>query len=204
VPDTRYQIEWLTAAGRLVAVEPRPDEIAGHLATLTAAYNDPHNAPLLGHEALLDEQEVLDHYEALLDEGARSFLLFHDGELAGDGDLRNPRDGACEFAFLIAAVGAQGKGLGTRFATMVHAFAFRQLELVRVYASIVPANVASRRVFEKLGYAIDDSATARSFSDAPGDVVMSIDRATFERHCAASLGEISIAPRVPADLEPGD
>jgi RimJ/RimL family protein N-acetyltransferase len=197
VLHTRYQIEWVTPAGRLVAIEPEPDEIAGHLATLTAAYNDPHNAPLLGHESLLDEQEVLDHYESLLDEGARSFLLFHDGELAGDGDLRHLRDGACEFAFLIAAVGAQGKGLGTRFATMVHSFGFGPLQLLRIYASIVPANVASRRVFEKLGYAVDDSATARSFADAPGDIVMSIDRATFERQHAARLGEIQIAPRLP-------
>lgn len=191
----RYQIEWATPAGQLVALEPRLDELAGHLAALTAAYNDPHNAPLLGHEALIDEQDVLDHYESLLDEAAHPFLLFRDGELAGDGDLRHFHDDACEFAFMVAAVAAQGKGLGTRFATMIHAFAFRQLGLARVYASIVPENVASRRVFEKLGYAIDDSATARTFADAPGDITMAIDRATFERAHAPALAEIRLSPR---------
>src|SRR6185436_1887800 len=128
VHEPCYQIEWATPAGKLVAVEPRLDELAGHLATLVAAYNDPHNALLLGHEAAIDEQDVVDHYASLLDDAAHPFLLFRDGALAGDGDLRRFHDRACEFAFLIAAVAAQGKGLGTRFATMIHAFAFTHLD----------------------------------------------------------------------------
>ena len=76
---------------------------------------------------------------------------------------------------------------------MIHAFGFRTLGLARIYASIVPANVASRRVFEKLGYRVDDSPTARDFADEPGDVVMSIDRATFERVHAEALVAIRIA-----------
>ena len=192
--EPQYQIEWATAAGRLVALEPRRDELAGHLAALVAAYNDPYNAALLGHAALLDEHDVLEHYESLVG-GRRPFLLLRDGALAGDGDLRRFRDGACEFAFLIAAVAAQGKGLGTRFATMIHACAFARLGVARVYASIVPANVASRRVFEKLGYAVDDSPAARAFADEPGDVIMAIDRATFERLHAASLADLRITER---------
>ena len=104
--------------------------------------------------------------------------------------MRGIADGAAEFAFLIASPGAQGKGLGTRFATMIHAFAFARLDLARMYASIVPANVASRRVFEKLGYALDGSAAARAFADEDEDVVMAIDRATFERMHAAALAQI--------------
>jgi RimJ/RimL family protein N-acetyltransferase len=189
VSGLRFRIEW----GELSAVEARADELAPHAHVLAAAYNDPKNASLLGHTAEIDEAEVVEHYADMLAEGARPFLLFIGDDLAGDGDLRNLHDGAAEFAFLIAAPAAQGKGLGTRFAVMIHAFGFRILELARIYASIVPANVASRRVFDKLGYTIDDSPTAREFADEVGDVVMSIDRETFERVHAASLAAIRIA-----------
>ena len=189
-----FRIDWSTPAGELCALEPRLDEVAAHVRVLAEAYNDPHNAPLLGHEAKISETEVLDHYESLLGQGAHPFLLYRDGELAGDGDVRGIGDGAAEFAFLIASKAAQGQGLGTRFATMIHVFAFTHLPIDRMYASIVPANAASRRVFEKLGYAIDASPAAREFADA-GDVTMSVDRATFERLHAAAMAQIRIAMR---------
>jgi len=189
-----FRVDWSTPVGELCALEPRLDEVAEHVKVLAAAYNDPHNAPLLGHEAKLSETEVLDHYESLLDQGAHPFLLYRDGALAGDGDVRGIGDGAAEFAFLIAAPDAQGKGLGTRFATMIHVFAFAHLPIDRMYASIIPANAASRRVFEKLGYDVDGSLRALEFAD-PGDVTMSIDRATFERMHAPAMAQIRIAMR---------
>jgi RimJ/RimL family protein N-acetyltransferase len=189
-----FRIDWTTPAGELCALEPRLDEVAEHVKVLAAAYNDPHNAPLLGHEAKISETEVLDHYESLLGQGAHPFLLYRDGALAGDGDVRGIGDGAAEFAFLIAAPGAQGKGLGTRFAMMIHVFAFAHLPIDRMYASIVPANAASRRVFEKLGYDVDGSLAAQEYADA-GDVTMSIDRATFERMHAPAMAQIRIAMR---------
>jgi len=112
--------------------------------------------------------------------------------LMGDADLRGLRDGAAEFAFMIAARDHQGKGLGTRFALMVHACAFSGLGLHRVYASIAPANRASRRVFEKLGYQVDVSPEARTFADEPGDVTMVIDRAAFESKHAVTLRQLRI------------
>ena len=64
------------------------------------------------------------------------------------------------------------------------------LGLDRVYVSIVPKNHASRRVFEKLGYKVDDGAEARAFADEPGDVTMVIDRATFEREHASKIQQL--------------
>lgn len=189
-----YRIDWTTPSGELMAYEPRLDEVVGHVRVLAAAYNDPHNAPLLGHTQVLADNEVLDHYESLLGQEAHPFLLFADGELAGDGDIRGISGGAGEFAFMIAAPSAQGKGLGTRFATMLHVFAFTHLPVDRLYASIVPANTASRRVFEKLGYVVDDSAAAREYAD-DGDVTMVIDKATFARQHAAAMAQIRIAMR---------
>jgi RimJ/RimL family protein N-acetyltransferase len=190
-----YRIDWETPSGTLLAIEPRLDEVAGHARELAIAYNEPHNAALMGHHEAISETEVVDHYEAMLDSGAHPFLLYRDGELAGDADLRGVVGGAAEFAFLVAARAAQGKGLGTRFATMIHAFAFQVLALDRVYASVVPANAASRRVFEKLGFTLDTSSAARGFADEPDDVTYSIDRITFEGLHVAELAEIRVAMR---------
>jgi RimJ/RimL family protein N-acetyltransferase len=195
VSPPRYQITWSTSIGELVAVEPRADELAVHAAALAAAYNDPHNAPLLGHTEPMTADDVIEHYAAVADDGGHNFLVYRDGALVADADLRHVAGGAAELAFLVAAVSAQGQGLGTRIAMMLHALAFGPLQLERVYASIIPDNVASRRVFDKLGYAIDDSPAARAYADEPGDLTMVVERAAFERSHAAQLAEIEIAMR---------
>jgi RimJ/RimL family protein N-acetyltransferase len=179
----------------LLAVEPRPEELARHAAALAAAYNDPHNAPLLGHTEAMTEDDVIAHYAAVSDDGGYNFLVFRDAALVADADLRHVAGGAAEFAFMVAAVTAQGQGLGTRIATMLHAFAFAQLRLDRVYASIVPDNAASRRVFDKLGYTVDASPTARAYADEPGDITMVLERPAFERSHATQMAEIQIAMR---------
>jgi RimJ/RimL family protein N-acetyltransferase len=185
----------MTPAGALVALEPSPGEVEPVAARLAAAYNDPHNAPLLGHTAALTPADVIEHYRGLAEGGGRSFLLYRDGALAGDGDLRGIEGGVAEFAFLIADPAAQGQGLGTRFAIMIHALAFGPLALERIYASVIPANAGSRRVFEKLGYAVDEGAQARAFADDDGDVVLSIDRAGFARAHGTAAAEVRIRPR---------
>jgi RimJ/RimL family protein N-acetyltransferase len=190
-----YRIDWTTPAGVLLALEPRLDEVAQHADALAAAYNDPRNAPLMGHESAISSTEVVDHYEAMLDAGAHPFLLFRDGAFAGDADLRGVRDGAAEFAFMVASPGSQGKGLGTRFAIMLHAFAFQVVGLDHVFASVVPANTASRRVFEKLGFTLDTSARARSFADQDDDLTFGIDRVTFEGLHMGDLSEVRVAMR---------
>jgi RimJ/RimL family protein N-acetyltransferase len=188
---------WPMAGGAIVAIEPREDEIVRHAPALMAAYNDPHNAPLLGHTELLDEATVIESYLELFEAGGYSFLVFCDGELVADGDLRHVREGAAEMAFLVTAVARQGLGLGTRVATMLHAFGFARLGLGRIYASVIPENVASRRVFEKLGHTIDDSPAGRAYADEPGDLVTVVERSAFERVCAPQIGEIEIALRGP-------
>jgi RimJ/RimL family protein N-acetyltransferase len=191
----RYRISWPSPAGLLLAIEPSRDEITRHADALAAAYNDPHNAPLLGHTEPSTARDVIGHYERLARRGGHGFVVLRDGALVGDADLRGVGGGAAEFAFLVAAVAEQGKGLGTRLATMIHAFAFGELGLDRVYASIIPRNTASRRVFEKLGYAIDTGPIARTYADDPDDVTMVIDRASFARSHAQAMAEIEISVR---------
>jgi RimJ/RimL family protein N-acetyltransferase len=195
VERPHYQITWSTPGGSLLAIEPHPDEVEQHAAALTAAYNDPHNAPLLGHTERMSERDVAAYYASLANHGGRAFLVFRDGALVADGDLRNIARGTAEFAFMVAEVAEQGKGLGTRIATMIHMFAFNQLRLQRVYASIIPKNVASRRVFEKLGYRIETGPIALSYAEDHGDIVMVLDRPTFTRSHTLAMAEIQIAVR---------
>lgn len=190
--EADFVIEWQGHDDRLVAIEPTPDEVARHAPALAIAYNHPANAVLMGHTEELSEEDIVEHYATMEAEGAHQFLLFRDDVFVGDADLRGIEAGSAEFAFMIAAPAAQGKGLGTRFALMIHAFGFLHLGLDRIYASVVPENVASRRVFEKLGYTADDSPAARAYADEPGDVTLVIDRATFENRHAHALAQLRI------------
>jgi RimJ/RimL family protein N-acetyltransferase len=187
----RYAIEW----GELRAVEPTHAELEQHAAALSAAYNEPRNADLMGHTAEISPAEVVEMYTEGIAAGMRAFLLFQNGELAGDADLRGLRDGSAEFAFMIAMPTQQGRGLGTRFALMVHAFGFRELGLERIYASVAPHNAASLRAFEKLGYVIDRSDAARAYADEPEDVTLAIERERFEHVHAHALASIRIGVR---------
>ena len=162
------------AWGDLTAVEPTAAEVAAHSATLAAAYNDPHNAAMMGHDEPFTPADVEAHFAALREEGARAFLLFAGGVLAGDGDLRGFLGGRAELALMIGARAAQGRGLGTRFATMLGAFAFRGLGLERLVVAILPGNAASRRLFEKLGYRVDSGPAARVYVEADDEIAMSL------------------------------
>lgn len=181
--------------GSLVAIEPTRDEIVQYADALAVGYNEPTNAELMGHTAVIPPADVIDSYVESIAAGMRAFLLFDNDAFAGDADLRGIRGTTAEFAFMIAARAAQGKGFGTRFALMVHAFGFRTLELQTIYASVVPHNTASRRVFEKLGYIVDESAAARDYADESGDVTLSLDRATFVAKHGTVLDQIRIAMR---------
>jgi RimJ/RimL family protein N-acetyltransferase len=193
--DARSRIDWQSDAGALAAIEPTADDIAKHAPALARGYNDPRNARLMGHDEPFEESEVGEHYAIVREEGGRAFLLFCDGALVGDADLRGIAHGAAEFAFMIAAPAQQGRGLGTKFAIMVHAFAFARLEVDRLYASIVPDNLASRRVFDKLGYTVDGSAAARAFAEHGDDIVMSIAKDAFERAHRDALASIRITEK---------
>jgi RimJ/RimL family protein N-acetyltransferase len=167
------EITW----GPLRAIEPTRDELERYAPLLADGYNDPANAPLMGHTQIITPAEVVDSYLSSIAEGMRAFLFFDGDAFCGDGDLRNFRDKTAEFAFMIAAPNSQGKGLGTRFATMIHAFGFQMLE--RIYASVVPQNTASLRVFAKLGYIVDDSPEGRAYAEEPGDITLSLAREHF-------------------------
>lgn len=182
----RTAITW----GALRAVQPDDAMIVAVAPRLCAAYNDAHNAPMMGHTSAYDVDDVIASYRTMIGDGDALFVLEQDGELVGDGDLRDQDDGRAELAIMVAARATQGRGLGTRFAIMLHAFGFHRLGLDRIYVGIVPANLASQRLFARLGHAVDDSPIARDYADAPDEITMSIGKAEFDARHGDALAEI--------------
>lgn len=166
---------WEVTDATLRVFEPTDAELAAAAPALAAAYGDAHNSRMMGQApGAFTAADAIEHFARLRAAGGRPFLLEREGRLAGDADFRNLTASAGEFAILIADPGAQGQGLGTRFARMLHAFASEVLRLQRVYVAIVPENAASRRLFEKLGYRPDDSSVARRHADEPTDLTLSL------------------------------
>ena len=176
----RFVIELDDGGARLRAYEPTCAEVAAAAPRLAGFYNEPYNRAMLSHVEDLSARDVVAHYRDLAAEGGKPFLLDDDGRLVGDADLRRIENGRAEAAILIGDRAVQGRGLGTRFGVMLNAFAFRSLRLGRVYASIIPENAASLRLFAKLGYERDDSRLARRYADEPSDVTLSLSPARFD------------------------
>jgi hypothetical protein len=57
--------------------------------------------------------------------------------LNGDADFRNVDGSEAEFAILIGQHAQQSRGLGTRYAAMMHVAALRVLGFERVYATVI-------------------------------------------------------------------
>ena len=104
----KYALHW----AELSATEPTPGELAQHAPALSAAYNEPRNAELLGHTFTISAAEVIENYRDAIADGMRAFFLFERGTLAGDGDLRGIRGNTAEFAFMIAVPAAFTKQTG--------------------------------------------------------------------------------------------
>jgi len=193
---TLWQIESVDGADTLRAFEPTEDEIAAAAPALARAYGDPHNSRMMGQApGAFEPADVIAHMQRVRAAGGHPFLLERNRALAGDADFRNLSAGRGEIAILIADTGAQGRGLGTRFGWMLHAFAFQVLRLDRVYAAVIPENHGSRRLFQKLGYLPDDGDAARRHADEPSDLTLSLGRADFEAAWRAGGFDVRLTPR---------
>jgi RimJ/RimL family protein N-acetyltransferase len=190
ISPPRWSVEWERPAETLRIVEPAPAEVAAVASQLADYYNDPYNRAMLAHTQQLSLADVIEHYRSLRAEHGRPLLLTIDGRLVGDADLRGIGGGRAELAILIGERSLQGRGLGAAFGVMVHALSFRVLALTHTCVSILPENRASRGLFQKLGYEIDDSPEARAITDESTDITMSLPRDRFERRFAVELAAL--------------
>ena len=189
----RVAATWHTAEGRFVVAEPTLDEVRAVAPALSAFYDEPVNRALMTNEHAMSPADVVAQFEAMWSEGGRPFLMSLDGVVIGDCDFRNIDDADAELAILVGPRSAQGRGVGTRFATIALALAFGPLALRRVFASIRPENVGSLRMFAKVGFEVDASTSARRYAEEPDDVCVSIGAASFAVARATSIAEIAIA-----------
>jgi len=113
----------------------RPCPRSGRGPSLAAFYNDSHNAAMMTHTQEASADEVVEMFHAMRDAGDRPFLLEQDGELMGDADFRGVQGVEAEFAILVGPRVQQSRGLGTRFAAMLHAAAVRVMGFERIYAT---------------------------------------------------------------------
>ena len=178
-----WAVSWRGPDGLTLAFEPTRQEVAAAAPALSRYYNDSHNRAMMAHGEDMSPEDVVEHYDSVWGEGGRNFLLDIDGTLMGDADLRHVdmATRTAEFAIMIGQRATQGRGLGTRFALMLHALAFGALGLESIYITIIPANKASQRLFEKIGYQLDASAAARAYIDEEDDITMSFSRDQFQR-----------------------
>lgn len=190
---------WNATDGHLEAREPTAPEVQAVAARLASWYNDTHNRSMMANTCAMDEAEVCEHFAQVWQQGGRTFLLYAEGRLMGDADLRHidPATRSAEFAILVGERQVQGRGFGTRFALMLHALAFTTLALERIYVAIIPANRGSLRLFEKLGYQRDDGPAARAYIDDDDDITMSFARDNFLRRHGATLRQLAITDSLP-------
>lgn len=186
---------WQTPDGTLRAYTPTLEEITRFAPELAAFYNEAYNRAMMSNTVAMSPGEVVEHCESLRATGGLPFLLEREGELCGDADFRHLGGGAAEFAILIGRRPAQGKGLGTRFALLLHALVFGPLALERVFVSIIPANLPSQRLFAKLGYQPDSGPAARAFAEEESDITMSLGRDAFASLHASVIRDIAWEPR---------
>jgi len=186
---------WQTPDGGLRAYTPTVEEITSAAPALAAFYNDAYNRAMMSNTVAMSPGEVVEHFQSVRAAAGLPFLLERDGELFGDADFRHVEGGTAEFAILIGRRPDQGKGLGTRFALLLHALAFGALDLGRVFVSIIPANLPSQRLFAKLGYQPDRSPAARAFAEDESDITLSLGRDAFASLYASATREIAWEPR---------
>jgi RimJ/RimL family protein N-acetyltransferase len=191
-PETRVRIEWDADGIALAVVEPTPSEVRVHAAALAVSYNEPRNRALMTNDHTFSADDVVDQFTEMREAGGRPFLLFAGDAMTGDCDLRHIEGKAAEYAVMVGAHAHQGKGLGTRYTTMLHAYAFGPLGLQTIYVAVRPENLGSLRMFEKVGYAVDQGAAARRFAEADDDVCMSIEKDAFLTAHRTSLRSIRI------------
>lgn len=196
----RWSVEARWGQGRLSVFEPTSAEIVAAAPMLADFYNDRYNAAMMTNTCEFDRDAVALLYRELQAAGDHPFLFHQDGQLIGDGDFRHTTGDDAEFAILIGPRRQQGRGLGTRCAIMMHGVAWRAWRLARVYAAVIPANHASRRLLETLGYRTDHSARAAAFADGDDAITMSLDMVEFAHAHAALLAEMTISVRGPSPV----
>lgn len=189
--STWFEAQYRDEECLLRAFEPTVAELEEAAPRLSQQYNDPYNRAMLTNSVTMSANDVMDHYREARQRGDRLFLLERDGVLMGDADFRHFDARSAEYAILIGSRDQQGRGLGGKFTVMLHTLAFRDWALERVYVNIIPVNQPSLRMFQRLGFAPDDSPRARNLAEVASDATLSLDAGGFRQRHAAMVHNVT-------------
>jgi diamine N-acetyltransferase len=103
------------------------------------------------------DERWYDQYLASRERQVRCAICDQEGTAHGVVSLTNidPVHRHAEFHVMIGEAVARGRGWGTEATRAMVRHAFRDLNLHRVYLSVREANVAARRVYDKVGFTVE-------------------------------------------------
>lgn len=191
---SNFCIQWsVSDLGELRAVKCDLKLLQLHSNWLAQCYNEPYNQEMMGNSQCFTSENVIEYYQESWQKGNLMFLLFVGDEIVGDADYRNCSKGCAEFVIMIGSRNWQGKSLGTNFGIMLHHFAFDFFQFKKIYSTILPQNKVSIKLFNKLGYSIDNTPAAKKFADSDVDLCFSISDNQFNNRYSNLLNTISFS-----------
>ena len=128
------------------------------LLLLNQLINDPEiNKKTVGESKPVTMKQQYEWFKGLKDSKDIRFIVADDDDNAlgtciiceVDNNNKN-----CEIGIKLAR-SAQGKGIGTEAIKRAVDYAFRHLNMHRIYARILEDNIASRKLFEKIGFVFE-------------------------------------------------
>jgi RimJ/RimL family protein N-acetyltransferase len=168
-------LEFVLRTERLALRRWAPEDAAGYL----ALYGDPEMTRYLRMPPCADLEAARARVIALIAAvetrgyGHWALVDLEDGALAGSAGFRPAmRDGDLELGFTVAPA-RWGRGYATEIAAATLALGFTRFAAARVHALAAPANLASRRVLEKIGMRyegeiVDDGRTWSAYVASAG------------------------------------
>lgn len=153
--------------GERVSLRPYRDDDAD---ALFALYGDPEVTRWWSHEPWTDKQQVVAYFERMLrDRESSEFYPWAITSNANDGLIgtvalydidHTHRRGMIGYSL---SPSAQGHGYAHEALRLMIGFAWTSLDLHRLEADTDPENIPSRRLLEKLGFAIEGTMRKRWF-----------------------------------------
>jgi diamine N-acetyltransferase len=137
--------------------------------TFVRWFNDPEVTKHLGLYLPMSQAQEERWFERHLQDEKRHIFGIEtvDGKLIGNIGLEdvNWKDRSAELGIVIGEKDYWDKGYGTEAVTTLLGFAFRQMNLHRVYLRVFEDNPRAKRSYEKCGFQLEGRLRESSFSD---------------------------------------
>jgi RimJ/RimL family protein N-acetyltransferase len=129
------------------------------------------------------DQAWYDRYMTQRDREVRCAICEPDGQMIGVVSLTaiDPVNRQAELHIMIGKSTARGRGAGTHATRAMLQHAFRDLNLHRVYLSVLESNAAARHMYDKIGFRVEGTLRDAAFKNGSYSnlIVMGILQSEF-------------------------